>query len=117
LGAVILLEDITTITEVDRLKTEFISVASRKLGEPLRSLQLALHAVVAGHSGELTEQQMDLLTSATEDAARLDELMSDLLDLSEIESGARRLSIERLRPIDLARAAFERHRAAADSKD
>ena len=116
LGAVILLEDITAITEVDRLKTEFISVASRKLREPLRSLQLALHAVVAGHTGELNEQQLDLLTSATEDAARLDELMSDLLDLSEIESGARRLSIERLRPIDLARAAIERHRAAADSK-
>ena len=116
LGAVILLEDITAITEVDKLKTEFISVASRTLREPLRSLQLALHAVVAGHSGELNEQQMDLLTSATEDAAKLDELMSDLLDLSEIESGARRLSIERLRPIDLARAAIERARAAADCK-
>ena len=116
LGAVILLEDITAITEVDRLKTEFISVASRKLREPLSSLQLAVHAVVAGHSGELNEQQMDLLTSATEDAAKLDELMSDLLELSEIESGARRLSIERLRPIDLARAAIARHRAAADSK-
>jgi signal transduction histidine kinase len=64
----------------------------------------------------LNEQQMDLLTSATEDAAKLDELMSDLLELSEIESGARRLSIERLRPIDLARAAIARHRAAADSK-
>ena len=116
-GAVILLEDVTVLTEVDKLKTEFISVASRKLREPLRSLQLALHSVVEGHTGELNEQQMDLLTGATEDAARLDELMSDLLDLSQIESGARRLSIERLRPIDLARAAIERFRAAADSKD
>jgi histidine kinase len=43
--------------------------------------------------------------------------MGDLLELTEIESGARRLSTERLRPIDLARAAVERFRAAADTKD
>src|SRR5215813_13306631 len=46
LGAVTLLEDITTLREVDRLKTEFISIASNKLRDPLRSLQLALHAVI-----------------------------------------------------------------------
>ncbi len=42
--------------------------------------------------------------------------MSDLLELSEIDSGTRKLSLERLRPIDLARQAVERFRAAADEK-
>src|SRR6185436_3667320 len=44
------------------------------------------------------------------------ELMSDLLELAEIESGARQLSTERLRPVDLAIAAVERFQAAADSR-
>ncbi len=48
IGAVTLLEDITAITEVDKLKTEFISVASSKLAEPLNALRLALHAVNRG---------------------------------------------------------------------
>ena len=116
LGAVTLLEDITAITEVDKLKTAFISVASSKLREPLHSLRLALHAVIEGYVGESNDQQNEMLESARENADRLDELISDLLELAEIDSGARRLGMERLRPIDLAREAVERFRAAADSK-
>jgi signal transduction histidine kinase len=116
LGAVTLLEDITAITEVDKLKTAFISVASSKLREPLHSLRLALHAVIEGYVGEATEQQNEMLRSARENADKLDELISDLLELAEIDSGARRLSMERLRPIDVAREAVERFRAAAESK-
>jgi two-component system, NtrC family, sensor histidine kinase KinB len=116
LGAVILLEDITAITEVDKLKTEFISVASSKLREPLRSLQLALHAVIEGAAGEMNSQQRSLLEDARENAGQLDELMRDLLELAEIESGALRLATERLRPVDLGRDAFEKFQFAAESK-
>ena len=115
-GAVTLLEDITAITELDKLKTEFISVASSKLAEPLNALRLALHAVTEGYCGELTDQQQEMVTLARDNADKLEELMSDLLELAEIDSGARRLSLERLRPIDLAREAVERLRAAADQK-
>ena len=116
LGAVTLLEDITAITEVDKLKTEFISLASSKLREPLQSLRLALHAVTEGSIGELNEKQNDMLANARENADKLDELISDLLELSEIESGTRRLSSERLRPVDLVRVAIERFRPIADNK-
>jgi NtrC-family two-component system sensor histidine kinase KinB len=116
IGAVTLLEDITAITEVDKLKTEFISVASSKLAEPLNALRLALHAVIEGYVGELTDHQNEMLALAKDNADKLEELMSDLLELSEIDSGTRKLSLERLRPIDLARQAVERFRAAADEK-
>jgi signal transduction histidine kinase len=116
LGAVILLEDITAITEVDKLKTEFISVASSKLREPLRSVQLALHAVIEGAAGELNSEQKSLLEDARENAGQLDELMRDLLELAEIESGALRLATERLRPVDLGRDALEKFQFAAECK-
>jgi signal transduction histidine kinase len=116
LGAVTVLEDITSLREVDRLKTEFISVASGKLREPLHSLQLALHAVVEGYTGELNEQQTEMLAGARQSAGQLEEIMNDLLELAEIESGTRRMSTERLRPDDLARAAIERFQSAAESK-
>src|SRR5436305_1797382 len=57
-------EDITTMSEVERLRKEFISVASHKMREPLQALQLALHAVVSGYTRELNDQQMDLLVDA-----------------------------------------------------
>jgi signal transduction histidine kinase len=116
IGAVTLLEDITEMHELDRLKTEFISVASGKLREPLHALQLALHAVLAGYTGELNDEQVDMLVDARQAAGKLEEIMNDLLELAEIESGTRRLFSQRMRPIDLARAAIERFQAAAESK-
>lgn len=116
LGAVTVLADVTGMEEVNRLKSEFISVASVKLRDPLRSLQLSLHAVVEGYTGDLNLKQQELLGSAREDAKQLEEIMSDLLELTEIESGVRNLIREPIRPIDIAREAVERHLPAAGSK-
>jgi signal transduction histidine kinase len=116
LGAVTLLEDVTALAELDKLKTEFISLASSKLREPLDSLRLGLHALTESRLGELNEEQTSMLEDARDNAERLDELLGDLLELAEIESGALKLATERVRPIDLARDAVERFRFAADSK-
>jgi signal transduction histidine kinase len=116
LGAVTVLEDMTGIREVDKVKTEFISVASGKLREPLRSLQLALHVVLTGAPGELNDSQIQMLSDARQAAEQLEELMDDLLQLAEIESGARPMNVERLRPIDIARAAIDRFQSAAESR-
>jgi len=116
LGAVTVLEDITSIREVDRVKTEFISVASGKLREPLRNLQLALHTVLGGYTGELNEEQAEMISNARQAADQLEDMMTDLLELAEIESGTRPISIERLRPIDLAKSAIERFQASAECK-
>jgi len=116
LGAVTVLEDVTPTMEVDQLKSGFVSVASGKLRDPLHSLRLALHTLAEGYAGEVSEEQKDLLEVARRSAEQLDDMTSDLLELAELESGARLLSVEPLRPIDIARPAIERHRPAADCK-
>ena len=111
-----MLEDITALRELDQLKTQFISVASAKLRAPLRALQLALHALVEGNSGELSESQQDMGRNAREQADQLEELMNDLLELAEIESGTRRLTLAPFRPVELVRAVVERHRPSAECR-
>src|ERR1044071_7953600 len=59
-GAVTLLEDITSLTELDKLKTEFVSVASSRLAEPLNALRLALHALSESYVGDLTDSQQEM---------------------------------------------------------
>ncbi|MCI0418853.1 MAG: ATP-binding protein [Acidobacteria bacterium] len=115
-GVVTLLEDITALRELDQLKTQFISVASAKLRAPLRALQMALHTVIDGGIGDLNDQQKDMLLSARDDAAQLEELMADLLELAEIESGARHVTLAPFRPIELVRPVVERHRPSAECK-
>lgn len=117
LGSVSLLEDITTMQEIDRLKTEFISIASKKMRTPLQSLRTALYTLMYGYAGEFTEKQFDILYAARDEGEKLDELMIDLLELTEIESGAKKLQIDVHRPIELIRSTIDQHKADADSKD
>ena len=87
LGAVTLLEDITHLREIDRLKSEFIATASHELRTPLTSVQMGVHLLLEGAAGELNEKQAEVLSACREDCERLDKLMRDLLDLSKIEAG------------------------------
>jgi len=116
LGAVTLLEDVTSSVGVDMVKSEFISVASGKLREPLHSLRLSLHALMEGYAGELNDEQLEMLHVARDNAQQLDDMTSDLLELAELDSGARHMELESVRPIDIARAAIERHRPEAECK-
>jgi signal transduction histidine kinase len=117
LGAVTLLEDVTAIAEVDRFKTRFLAVASQKLREPIRRLRLSLYALTQGHAGELRPLQMELAVSAADEAEHLDELMLDLIEVAELETGRRQLRIERVRPIDALRDTVVRYRDAAQSRN
>ena len=86
-GAVTLLEDITHLSEISRLKSEFIAAASHELRTPLTSVQMGIHLLLEDQGGTLGERQREILQVCREDAARLDQLMRQLLDLSKIESG------------------------------
>src|SRR5690349_8461882 len=98
LGAVTLLEDITHLREIDRLKSEFIATASHELRTPLTSVQMGVHLLLEGAAGELNDKQIEVLSACREDCERLDQLMRDLLDLSRIEAGE---SQPQLQPLNL----------------
>jgi NtrC-family two-component system sensor histidine kinase KinB len=87
-GVVTLLEDVTHLSEISRLKSEFIAAASHELRTPLTSVQMGIHLLLEGTAGTLDERQQEILEVCREDTARLDRLMRELLDLSKIESGA-----------------------------
>lgn len=86
-GAVTLLEDITHLSEISRLKSEFIAAASHELRTPLTSVQMGIHLLLEDASAPLTDRQHEILAVCREDTNRLDRLMRELLDLSKIESG------------------------------
>jgi two-component system, NtrC family, sensor histidine kinase KinB len=86
LGAVSLLEDVTHLREVDRMKSEFIATASHELRTPLTSVQMNI-LLLLEEAGALSSSQRDLLESCRRECARLERLTHDLLDLSRIEAG------------------------------
>jgi signal transduction histidine kinase/HAMP domain-containing protein len=98
LGTVTTLEDVTSLQEIDRFKTQFISVASRKLRDPLLRLRRGLYALNQGFGGELRPLQAELAAEASHESEKLDDLMSDLIEVAELDSGKREPKLERLRP-------------------
>jgi signal transduction histidine kinase len=108
LGAVTVLEDVTQMQEVDRFKTRFIAVASQKLRDPLQRIRLSLYTLAKGFGGELKPLQADVLQGAEEEAEALNDLMADLIEVAELDTGRRELKIERLRPIDILQDAHDR---------
>src|SRR3984885_6348650 len=117
LGAVSVLEDVTELQDLDRFKTRFIAVASDKLRTPLEQLRLALYSLTKGFAGDLRPLQSDLIHGAQEEAERLNDLMADLIDVAELDTGRRELRMERLRPIDVLRDAALRFQEEARKRD
>lgn len=84
-GVTTILRDVTTEREVDRMKTELLSVVAHELRSPLVSIM--------GFSGILLEKDLDLATrlefasTVNREANRMVEMISKFLDISRIESG------------------------------
>ena len=116
LGAVTLLEDITHLREIDRVKSEFIATASHELRTPLTSVQMSVHLLLEGAVGVLTDKQRTVLQACREDCERLEKLMRDLLDLSRIEAGESAPNCLAVRIGDLIHAATAPLHGRAEAK-
>jgi two-component system, NtrC family, sensor histidine kinase KinB len=99
LGTVTTLEDVTTLQATDRFKTQFIEVASRKLRNPLLKLRRGLYALGQGYAGALQPLQAELVAEAGQESETLDDLMADLIEITELDAGRREFNIENLHPL------------------
>jgi signal transduction histidine kinase len=75
------------LTELDRLKSDFVSNVSHELRTPLTAIKGAVDLVLREVAGPLTEKQIHYLLRVRSNTQHLAGLINDLLDLSKIESG------------------------------
>jgi signal transduction histidine kinase len=99
------------LTELDRLKSEFVSNVSHELKTPLTTIKLLAHLL---RRGDVTdEERLDHSETIAVECDRQIDFVGNLLDLSRIESGAYRLRKTRLDIRELIDSCVEveRHRA------
>jgi signal transduction histidine kinase len=86
------------LAALDRMKAEFVSVASHELKTPLSVIKGYVSLLRDGVYGDVPDQQVKVLVSVGEQTDRLGRLIQQLLDVSRFEAGGGRLEIK---PIDL----------------
>ena len=84
------------LAELDRLKAEFVSVASHEIKTPLSVIRGYVSLLTDGIYGEVTDQQKKTLESVSDQVDRLTRLVHRLLDISRFEAGGGRLELRRI---------------------
>ena len=97
LGAVEVFRDISFEEEVDRMKSEFISLASHQLRTPLSAIKTYSHMLIDGYMGDITEAQREALGTIVGATNRMNELISNLLNVTRLESGTVAVSVKTLK--------------------
>ncbi len=88
------------IEELDKLKSNFLSIISHELRTPLTTIQGYITFLMTEKAGTINKTQRECLGISSETADLLDRLIEDLLDLSRIESGEFKV---RLAAIDITK--------------
>lgn len=86
-GKVKIIHDISREKFLNRIKSEFITIAGHQLRTPLTAVKNALDLLRSGDFGDITEEQKSILDKCYYSNERLIELVHDLLNVSSIEEG------------------------------
>jgi signal transduction histidine kinase len=79
------------VKELDRSKSEFLSIASHEVRTPLTVMKSSLDLLVSSTQFDYTSDQRQLIAFCQESVERLIRLVKDILDVSKIEAGVLRV--------------------------
>ncbi len=87
IGCVVVFRDITKEQQIDRAKTEFVSLASHQLRTPLSSINWYAEMLLAGDAGKLNKEQKQFIDEIYAGNQRMVALVNALLNVSRLELG------------------------------
>lgn len=86
---------------LDEMRRDFIAMMSHELRTPLTAVIGNIDLLLLGKAGDLSERQRHFLEAAVNEGENLEKLISNLLDLSLIQSGRWKLDLAKVGPHDL----------------
>jgi PAS domain S-box-containing protein len=87
IGCVVVFRDVSKEHEVDKAKTEFVSLASHQLRTPLSAVNWYAEMLLAGDAGKISKEQKEYLEEIYNSNQRMVQLVNALLNVSRLELG------------------------------
>lgn len=110
------LVDITKQKEVDRAKTEFVSLASHQLRTPLAALRWNAELLASPKSGILTDVQQNYVATIERGINRMGALIDDFLSMSRLELGMLKAESSRITVQNFVADLFKEYAAVMEQK-
>jgi signal transduction histidine kinase len=104
------------VQQANAAKTQFVSFVSHELKQPMASIKSYCELLQKNESAVLADKQLEFVNYIQSSADRMNHLIQDLLDISRIESGQMRLTMEAVNPGDIANLAIQNFQHMLDSK-
>ena len=101
-NTVIVVKNVTSFKELDVAKTNFIATVSHELKTPLASSDFSIKLLEDERTGKLSEEQKELIGHLKEDNQRMLRILSELLNMSQVEAGKIQLEIKKVDPVEIA---------------
>ncbi|MFA5742441.1 MAG: ATP-binding protein [Candidatus Paceibacterota bacterium] len=86
-GTLLVLHDITREKNIEKMKTEFVSISAHQLRTPLSAIKWTLRMVLDQDVGSITLEQREILEKSYTSNERMINLVNDLLNVTRIEEG------------------------------
>lgn len=106
LGTSIILHDVSREKLIERMKTEFVSLAAHQLRTPLSAIKWTLRMILDGDLGKITKEQEDFLNKTYQSNERMISLINDLLNVARIEEGRYLFKLVPVQVEELVKAAI-----------
>lgn len=116
IGQVIVLKNITPFHELNEAKTNFIATVSHELKTPISSIKMSAQLLSDNRVGNLNEEQTELIKSISDDSERLLKITSELLNMSQVETGNIQLKLQPVQPSAIIQQAIEAVQFKAQQK-
>lgn len=114
---VIVLKNITSFKELDVAKTNFIATVSHELKTPLAASDFSLKLLEDERVGQLATEQKELVQSLKADNQRMLRILSELLNMSQVEAGKIQLNIGEVNPYQVVETSVQAVATAAKEKE
>ena len=116
LGTITVLSDITYLKEINRRKSDFVSMVAHEIRSPMNSVMAQIKVIQDGLAGDVSQKQSEILGRASEKINGLVALSSELLNMASREAGLIALEKTECDMTEVIKDQVDFHQAKAQAK-